>query len=169
MTFVGRTPPLPPAQPPFRVRTHSLELPARKTTSTAPSAEQFCQVWKAAQDGSLSRGLPDVGSVKKLRKMEWCLGEGIKKLDWQFLERSNTMCLHRDATDGTLLCRFQASDVQLNRRCGILGIRKSYGSSANDITAATADIYKQAATERLGAYRRSHRDKEIKPKALSFI
>ena len=51
----------------------------------------------------------------------------------------------------------------------ILGIRKSYGSSANDITAATADIYKQAATERLGAYRRSHRDKEIKPKALSFI
>ena len=84
------------------------------------------KVWDAVASGTVTRGVDGVGSTKKCKKMEWCLFEAIKELDVQFLENSSTMCIHRDATNGLLLCRFQASDHSLDVRCGVFGVKKHF-------------------------------------------
>ena len=123
----------------------------RRSTSTAPSAKDFERLWDAACMGAVSKGLEGIGSGKKCWKMQWCLGEAIRRLDKDFLANSSAICLHRDATGGTLLCKFQASDRDLNLHCGIFGVQKHYGSSGLDITTATDKMYKALATKNVGA------------------
>ena len=71
----------------------------------------------------------------------------------EFLRGAQCLALHRDATRGTLLARYQACDGNLNVRSGVLGVSKNFGSSAADIRKAVCDMYvKMARPAKRSAY-----------------
>ena len=123
----------------------------RQPLSGAPSALHFRTLWDAAERGPVTAGLSGIACSKKCKRMEFCLSEAIKRKDQEFLKDAGSMVLHRDATDGTLLARFQACDSALNIRSGVVGIAKHFGSSAIDISRATGKMYDDFATSLLGA------------------
>ena len=59
----------------------------------------------------------------------------------EFLRGAQCLALHRDATRGTLLARYQACDGNLNVRSGVFGVSQNFGSSAADIRKAACDVY----------------------------
>ncbi len=70
----------------------------------------FDKVWNLALKGPLPASIDKIGSADKLRQMVHCIGYGIKVLDKRFLLQCDAMTLHRDASDGVLVLRFQAAN-----------------------------------------------------------
>jgi hypothetical protein len=59
----------------------------------------------------------------------------------RFLQLSaNCVSLFRDESKGRLVIRYMAASKDLERRCGVLGLRRLSGSDAFDITAATGQM-----------------------------
>ncbi len=82
----------------------------------APPLEHFREVY----DSILERRKARCTRRKKLRKMQFCLTEGARQLDRDFLARSQSITLMQDARKSRLLVRFKASDKNLLTRAGIL-------------------------------------------------
>ena len=76
--------------------------------SMAPTHDVFAKVWDLAHKGALPELEAGIGCRRKMAKMLYCIGEAIKEKDKTFLRTCTGMTIHRDASDGILLVRFQA-------------------------------------------------------------
>ncbi len=125
-------------------------------TNYAPPALAFKQVWDNLVSGtSPAAGVEAVGKGTKIRKMAWCLAEGIRIIDRRFLATSTSISLKRDERDQRLLIRFAATNAKLESRRGTLGQCRDFGTRAEAITNATARIITKLCTPLEGAPLRS--------------
>lgn len=102
----------------------------------APEKEEFESVLRHSLDMGTVRAVKTestVGTWHKRRRMEWCMAEGKRSLDREFMRTATVASLLQDARQGTLLLRLVAADARLNTRSVILGLRQFYGSTAADI------------------------------------
>ena len=111
-------------------------------------ANQFMKAWDAALTGiTVVQG---VGGKEKLAKMQWCLYEGLRRADAEFLRAAVVITLSRDVRHGRLLVRFRAVRCSgvggntIETRTGVLGHMKNFGTGAVKIAAATKEIMKHA-------------------------
>ena len=105
-----------------------------------PPMEHFTDVWDAACKGDrAASGLPHTGKRERTDKLLWCIHEAIRRNDQDILRRADVITLVRDARKGRLLVRFIAV-AGLDRHSGVLGQAKMFGTTAQDVTAATLDM-----------------------------
>jgi hypothetical protein len=95
-------------------------------------------------------GIASVGEGAKVRCMIRCLAEASKRLDQLFMKRLRSMALIRDARHGRLSIRFFAVNDQLECRSGLLGYAIGFGSSSEDILAATKHVMEVFSTKYYG-------------------
>ena len=114
----------------------------------APSKDAYSKLWDAAQSGSLTKGLAEVGSAEKCAKMRGTKSEAISVLDRRFMKTARRLSVSRDASDGVLLSHAIAATPELKRRSMLFGLSKHCGSTAEDITAATVNQFKGFATSK---------------------
>jgi hypothetical protein len=82
--------------------------------------------------------------------MTWCLAEAAKQFDQDWLRTSQVVGLQQDASSGILIIKYMATNDKLERRSGILGIAKDYGTKATDTYKATLVVLKSFWTKNLG-------------------
>ena len=119
--------------------------------NSAPSAEDFAKVWDMVRNHDATGRVEGVGGRKKCNRMKWCLWQGMRAMDMNFLDdNALDMSIHQvlDERKSRLLCRFIASNSKLYCRHGILGLQRGYGSGSKAIVAATDRMLKIAATNR---------------------
>ena len=92
-------------------------------------------------------GIPSVGDGSKVRSMIMCLAEACKRTDQVFMKGLRSMALIRDARHGRLSIRFVAVNDQLECRSGLLGYAIGFGSSSEDILAATRHVMETFSTK----------------------
>ena len=107
-----------------------------------PSAAVIKKVRQAVRAGEAigEQGVDGVGGRKKVRKIKFVLAEAYREIMRRFLKEAEAISLHQDARAGYLMMRFQASDVDMNKMIGLLGIAdiaKEFRPSANGIKDAT--------------------------------
>ena len=120
----------------------------------APPAEVF----QAALDARLSgiachAGLPKLHiGPDKLQQLSFCLTEAKRMLlrTW-FVDQADTVALQQDERHQRLLLRFTAASLNLERRSGVLGLAKNFGSAAGSISEATGSIIRKFCTLGWGA------------------
>lgn len=113
--------------------------PRGQPTMGAPSAESFCKVLIAAQEGRApTRGIDDVGTFKKLRRMRFCLAEAIACLQREHLSDA-VIGLARDERHGRLLIRFTACSPELVVRTGVLWQKQQCPGSGETITESSIE------------------------------
>jgi hypothetical protein len=125
-------------------------LKLEKEACGAPTLEQFQEVWKTLRSGDVGRkGATGIGKYRKLRQMFWCLAEGMKDIDREFLSNGKVVViLHRDERKSKLLVRYSAANAMLRVRQGSLGIRENVGGAIN-INKGTEEIVKEFFTPRV--------------------
>ena len=107
-----------------------------------PSAAVMKKVRQSVRGGEAigEQGVDGVGGRKKVRKIKFVLAEAYREIMRRFLKEAEAISLHQDARAGYLMMRFQASDVDMNKMIGLLGIAdiaKDFRPSANGIKDAT--------------------------------
>jgi len=107
-----------------------------------PSAAVIKKVRQAVREGwgLGDEGIDGVGGRLKVKKIKFVLAEACREIMREFLKEAEAMSLHQDVRAGYLMLRFQASDVDMNKMLGLLGIAdiaKEFRPSANGIKDAT--------------------------------
>ena len=80
--------------------------------------------------------------------MAWCLSEAIFDRDRKFLKTCASISVHQDVRAPVLLMRFGASSAHGRSLQGAFGIATDFGTTSNDIKAATLQVLKDFATPR---------------------
>ena len=101
-----------------------------------PSKHDFDIVMKAFLAGGCTgrKGLPGVGSAKKLRRMKFCLAEGHRHVHRQALRNAKSISFFQDGRRGRLALRYKSADTALTARSGCLG-QVSLAIEINDLGA----------------------------------
>ena len=125
--------------------------------ASAPSVDEFERVLVGKSNGQSYRMVasqpgPDVSVVSRHRatRITWCLAEAAKQFEQHWLRTSRVVGLQQDASGGILIVKYMATNDRLERRSGILGLAKDYGTKANDTYKATMSVLKNFWTETLG-------------------
>ena len=92
-------------------------------------------------------GIASIADGNKVRRMIMCLAEACKRTDQVFMKRLRSMALIRDARHGRLSIRFVAVNDQLECRSGLLGYAIGFGSTSEDILAATKQVMETFSTK----------------------
>ncbi len=124
--------------------------PKRKTKRRglpAPPCHAFMTVLDSAVRGIAPsvQGIAGVGRGGKVRRMEYCLAEARRVHIRAQLRKACSISLQRDARQARLAVHFTAVDPALNTYRGLLGVQRNFGTTAWDITKATAAIFRRAA------------------------
>jgi hypothetical protein len=90
--------------------------------------------------------MSDVAGRAKAAVLSWCLAESLKNIEKRFLRRALCIAIHQDGRAGTLLVRFTAVDVHLNRLEGVFGIARDFGTKSSDVYLATLQILRNFCT-----------------------
>lgn len=101
----------------------------------------------------MRQGITSVGKRKKLRNMLYCLGEGKRILEREFLYDATFITLHPDAKGKRLSMYYVAANKRLDVRMGMLG-QVDYlelGKGAVAIEAGIKQIIRRFATPELFA------------------
>lgn len=115
----------------------------------APSYEVFKDALKRRLDGlACQAALPQHGiGPDKLRQLSFCLSEAKRMLTRAWLmESAATIALQQDERNQRLLLRFTAASSNMERRSGVLGLAKNFGSAAGSISQATERIIREFCT-----------------------
>ena len=115
----------------------------------APSEEIFREALKKRLEGvACQAGLKDLGiGPDKLRKLSFCLAEAKRMLLRAWLkDEAVSISLQQDERHQRLLVRFTAASATLQRRSGVLGLAKNFGSCAGAVSAATEKVIRQFCT-----------------------
>ncbi len=112
--------------------------PTGVPTATAPSAEEFINVWKAASKGSLHvNGMQSC----KVAQLQTCIMKALREKDRAFVRKATTLVLLRDESKGRVLVRARAATASLESRAFVVGMRKyTEGSDFLDITDTSAEL-----------------------------
>lgn len=103
----------------------------------APQLEEFAKTAEAVKAGTATL------STRRSAKLTWCLAEALKVLDQRFVQRPCVVTLFRDERHGRIAVRFRAVDKALNVRAGTLGVEVNPGTGADNVTKATAAIFRR--------------------------
>ena len=115
----------------------------------APSYEVFKDALKRRLDGlACQASLPQHGiGPDKLRQLSFCLSEAKRMLTRSWLmDSAATIALQQDERNQRLLLRFTAASSNMERRSGVLGLAKNFGSAAGSISQATERIIREFCT-----------------------
>lgn len=122
---------------------------ALDSTKDAPPCEVFEAALKRRLDGlACQAGLPDHGiGPDKLRQLTFCLAEAKRMMlrAW-ILDNSVTIALQQDERHQRLLLRFTAASGRLERKSGVIGLAKNFGSAAGSISQATEKVIRAFCT-----------------------
>jgi hypothetical protein len=110
--------------------------PSGLPVGSAPPSEEFLAVWQAANN----QGVAEVGSRKRVRKLQGCLVAAMLHQERGFLAQAKTLVLIRDESKGVLLLRARACTVSLQYQAFLLGLARDSGADAIDITATTGNL-----------------------------
>lgn len=114
----------------------------------APPSDHFVKVWNSICSGQApNAGVPGVGSRHKITQIVQCLAEGIRMIDRKWMMKAKSIAIARDERDSRLAVRFSLTTNDLECRHGMLGQARYFGSGAAAITAATAWVINDFATE----------------------
>lgn len=123
--------------------------PVTDSCKDAPPVEVFQAALKRRLEGlACQSGIPDHGvGADKCRQLSFCLAEAKRMMvrNW-ILERSVTIALQQDERHQRLLLRFTAASGELERKSGVIGLAKNFGSAAGSIAKATERIIRQFCT-----------------------
>lgn len=119
----------------------------------APPVDDFKEVLECLRSGGASTrqstctGQDKLWTVTSSRRVgiRWSLKEALIDQDREFLKGASTISLQRDERAQRLLVRYTAARG-LEVRQGILGMVKDFGGSAENIVAATRDVFLNFAT-----------------------
>ena len=120
-----------------------LPAPAIPEKVNAPSTEVFQAALQRRLEGlACEAGLPafNIGP-EKLQKLTYCLAEAKRMMLRVWLkDNAVTIALQQDERHQRLLLRFTAASGSLERRSGVIGLAKNFGSGAGGIRNATESI-----------------------------
>jgi hypothetical protein len=125
--------------------------PSGKPTSGAPSEDAFRQAWDLISNGNApEQGVKNVGQAEKIRRMLFCLFEGLSILDRQHLAGA-TIGLSRDERHFKLLIRYSAVNKDLEVRKGVLWQVAKCPGASDKITELTVGALVKFSTSMYGA------------------
>ena len=121
----------------------------------APSKDDFRKVVDhiCKHGASAWSSLNDVGGHAKLRKMILVAANACQRKDQLFFKHLASLTVMRDERKTRLLVRFCAADKSFQRRRGIMGIARGFGSKADEVVLATSKIFTDFATVNRGTRR----------------
>ena len=147
-----------------KLSTHNVDV------SKAPSSKEFAQVWDETCKGlALHSGIPGIGDREKVEYMQDCIYEGMLKQDRSFLEGAACTLIMRDERCARLLVRFRSVNHAMQRRSGILGQRKGFGTGAINIAKATEDIVDTFCVVGGGRQMQRRRSKTTTPECFPIL
>jgi ubiquitin len=130
--------------------------PSGKPTSGAPTEDEFRQAWDLISNGNApEQGVKDVGQAEKIRRMLFCLFEGLSILDRQHLAGA-TIGLSRDERHFKLLIRYSAVNKDLEVRKGVLWQVAKCPGASDKITELTVGALVKFSTSMYGAPDTAH-------------
>ena len=115
----------------------------------APPVDHFQTVIASLKQGtSPAAGIKDIGSARKIINMVYCIAEGMRQIERDFLKYAVSVSMRRDESKARLVIRYSATSTHLTCKSGILGVARGCGTGANNITLATTSILNNFATPR---------------------
>ena len=116
-------------------------LTGKSVGVSAPTESQFLRVWDELQKGVSPHSL-DIDNMKaaKVYRTVFCLSEALYAKDREFARKAVVGSIRRDESNGRLLLCFSLVSKDLQRRSGVLGVKKGFGTGAKAITSATWDL-----------------------------
>ena len=125
--------------------------PIANTTPTyiAPSFDTFSKALRFARDGKTPTEIQGVACAGKIRKIKYCLAEGVRLVNMEILRKSVVVALHCDARKGRLAVRFTSCGGCLKPWSGLLGTTSlvdKFSSDAIGISRAIKSIIDSACT-----------------------
>ena len=111
--------------------------------ATSPTKQEFLDALHAVRKGVTV--LPNAGR-HKVRRMRFCLGEGIRQRNVQAIVESETLGLFQDVRASRLAMRFSCCDSRLQGTRGCLGQCKVEDGSALGLRNSTLFIMMRACT-----------------------
>lgn len=109
----------------------------------APPAVLFQDALKRRLDGlACEAGLPAHGiGPDKMRKLSFCLAEAKRMMvrTW-LMDKAKTIALQQDERHQRLLLRFTAASDTLERKSGVIGLAKHFGSGAGTVSKTTEGV-----------------------------
>lgn len=146
--------------------------PAVRDQLNAPACDVFKDALKRRLDGlACKKGLEEHGiASSKLRQLSFCLSEAKRMMlrVW-FVDQATTIALQQDERNQRLLLRFTAASNSLERRSGVIGLAKNFGSAAGAISKATEGIVKAFCTPGCLAPGSSLEDDQVNEALLECI
>lgn len=113
----------------------------------SPSTEDMVEHLRVLQSGRCT------AHGTKSNAKTWCLREALLDIDRKFMKSARSLAICRDERHQRLLIRFTGSTANLETRSGVLGMARDMGATADNIVAATKQVFEQFCTPRLNAPR----------------
>jgi len=141
----------------------------------APDHNEFLDVLKLRSQGASQRGsVTSARGREKVLRMTWCLGEAIREDERAFMKSADVIALHQDARSNALLVEYVAVNNKLERRRGVLGVIRDYGTSSDETCAALLTIIDDFCTPRLHPPRKTSQsdptcDVDLKKHILNVV
>ena len=118
----------------------------------APPRKHWEETFDAMVDGrSYKKGVKQVGTQHKMRKMVWCIAEAMRDADRNFMTKLASLTVIRDESKAKLVIRYIASDVEANVQRGHCAVVSEFGTGSVNIVGAFRTAFKQMFTLGLGA------------------
>ncbi len=119
-------------------------------SNLVPASSTFEKVIMHKKSGSASRlGIEGLAGKSKLGKLLFCLREGARMADREFLRQAQSIAIHQDVAGKRLLIKYRAADAKLRSREGLLGhcfYLEHGGGGAAGLAKATKHIMRSFCT-----------------------